>query len=70
MKIPEDAIIHEKKITHYLLARKEFDDKSQFLAIAGFNKNNYRLLIAEIRRLNLENDAIEGRTDEYGTFFK
>jgi NADH:ubiquinone oxidoreductase subunit D len=70
MKIPADAIISEEKFTRYLLVKREFDDKSRFLAIAGFTFNNYLLLIDEIRRLISENNAVKIRTDEYGTFFK
>lgn len=70
MKIPADAIISEEKFTRYLLVKREFDDKSRFLAIAGFTLNNYLLLIDGIRRLVSENNAVKIRTDDYGTFFK
>ncbi|MBD2204797.1 hypothetical protein H6G33_13520 [Calothrix sp. FACHB-1219] len=36
MKIPPDAIIADEKITRYLLVPREQDDKSKFLAQAGF----------------------------------
>jgi hypothetical protein len=36
MKIPADAIIVESKLTKYLLVFKPRNDKSQFLAQAGF----------------------------------
>ena len=36
MIIPSDAIIADEKITHYLLVPREQDDKSKFLAQAGF----------------------------------
>lgn len=70
MRIPEYAIIPEEKFTRYLLVNREFDDKSQFLRIAGYTINNYQILINEIRILMSENEAVEGRTDEYGTFYK
>ncbi len=70
MKIPEDAIISEEKFIHYLLVKRDYDDKSIFLALAGYNLSNYKYLIGEIRRLIFENDAVEDHTDEYGTFFK
>ena len=70
MKIPADAIMPEDKFTRYLLMKKEYDDKSQFLGIAGYNINNYLILIDEIRKIASENDATISRTDEYGTFYK
>ena len=38
MKIPEDAIIPMEKLTAYLLLPRPGDDKSKFLAQAGFRK--------------------------------
>jgi hypothetical protein len=70
MKIPLDAIIPEDKFTRYLLVKKEYNDKSQFLGIAGYNISNYLILIDEIRKMTTEINAIKSRTDEYGTFYK
>ncbi len=70
MKVPAGAIIKEDKFTRYLLVKREFDDKSQFLAGAGFNPDNYILLIDQIRMLISREDAVEERSDEYGTFYK
>ncbi len=36
MKLPQDAIIAEAKITRYLLQWKPEDDKSKFLSQAGY----------------------------------
>ncbi len=70
MKIPVNAVIPEDKFTSYLLVKKEYNDKSQFLGIVGYNISNYRILIDEIKRIISENNAIQGRSDEYGTFYK
>ena len=70
MKIPEASIIAEEKFTRYLLLRRDYDDKSRYLEMAGFTIDNHLLLIDEIRKLVSENDAVEDRSDEYGTFFK
>jgi len=70
MKIPETSILAEEKFTRYLLVRRDYDDKSRYLEIAGFTIDNYMLLVDEIRKLVSENDAVEERSDEYGTFFK
>jgi hypothetical protein len=39
MKIPEEAVIPDEKITCYLLVWKTRNDKSKFLAQAGFTQN-------------------------------
>ena len=36
MKLPQDTIIAEAKITHYLFRKQQINDKSQFLARAGY----------------------------------
>jgi hypothetical protein len=46
------------------------NDKSQFLAQGGFTQNNPADLEREIRQLIAENDAIEDRTDRFGTFYE
>lgn len=40
MRIPEDAVIPEDKITRYLLVQQARNDKSKFLAQAGFTQEN------------------------------
>ena len=69
MKIPADAIIPEPKLTRYLLIFKPRNDKSQFLAQAGFTLNNWQSLKKAILQLNQSVEAKEDRTDEYGTFY-
>ena len=68
MKIPDDAVIPDGKITHYLLVLKAKDDKSQFLAQAGFTQNNPDLLKAAIRELANNVEAIPDIQNEYGQF--
>jgi len=69
VKIPNDAIIPDGKITNYLLVLKAKDDKSQFLAQAGFTQNNPDLLKAAIRELANNVEAIPDIQNEYGQFF-
>ncbi len=40
MKIPADALIPQAKLTNYLLVARTVDDKSKFLAQAGFTIEN------------------------------
>ena len=70
MKLPADAVIPRAKLTAYLLAPKDKNDKSKFLAQVGFTQGNPDALEAAIRRLIRENDAVQDREDEYGTFYR
>jgi hypothetical protein len=70
MKIPSDAIIQEQKLTKYLLVFKPRNDKSNYLAQAGFNLNNWQELKIAIRKVTQENEAIEDLTDQYGTYYQ
>ena len=40
MKIPNNAIIPDAKITKYLLVPRQQDDKSKYLSLAGFSLTN------------------------------
>ena len=46
MKIPDDAVIPVEKLTKYLLVLCPWDDKSRFLAQAGFDQSNPDVLMA------------------------
>jgi hypothetical protein len=70
MRIPRDAVIPMEKLTAYLLAAREWDDKSKFLAQAGFTRENPHLLLAAIRELAASVEAVEDRVSEYGVFFR
>jgi hypothetical protein len=70
VKIPPDAIIPEGKLTQYLLVLQPKNDKSKFLAQAGFTLDNPADLLAAIQSIIATNEAIENRTDEYGTFYE
>ncbi len=70
MKIPFEAEIPERKLTAYLLVPRGIDDKAAFLAQAGFNESNWRLLLIELQKLASTIEAIIDRADEYGTFYR
>lgn len=70
MKIPIDAIIPDDKVTHYLLVPREQDDKSKFLAQAGFTQDNPEQLKLAVRQLADIVEAIEDTTNEYGAFYR
>jgi hypothetical protein len=70
MKIPNDAIIQESKLTHYLLVHREKNDKSKFLAQGGFTDENPQDLESAIRQLISSYDAVEDTRNEYGDLFR
>ncbi len=70
MRIPPDAVIDEAKFTRYLLVPRPWDDKSGYLRQAGFELENWPDLFGAVRRLADAIDAVEDRTDGYGTFYR
>lgn len=48
MQMPSDLIIQDRKLTHYLLIYQAEDDKSEFLARAGYTLQNWQLLKRDI----------------------
>jgi hypothetical protein len=70
VRIPGDLIIPDAKITHYLLVQKARNDKSKFLAQAGFTQENSEALKAAIQKQAVAREAIEDRSNEYGTFYQ
>ncbi len=70
MKIPVDAVISREKLTQYLLVYRAKNDKSQFLARAGFTQANPDALEAAIRRLATRTEAVADRQDVYGVFLQ
>lgn len=70
MKIPKDAYIPREKLTNYLLARRNKNDKSKFLAQVGFTYGNPEFFEEAIRKLIAENDAQYVRKNEYGTLYR
>ena len=70
MKIPPDAVIPEEKLTHYLLMRRERNDKSQYLERAGFLPDHPAILESAIRQLTTDAEAVEDGVNEYGVFYR
>lgn len=63
-------IIPDDKLTRYLLLYKARNDKSKFLAQAGFTQENPEALRGAIRSLAESVEAVEDITNEYGTFYR
>ena len=70
MRVPEDLIIPDAKITQYLLVPKARNDKSRFLAQAGFIQENPEALSIAIQQQAIDKEAIEEKSNEYGTFYQ
>lgn len=69
MKIPDNAVIPEEKLTHYLLVPRLKDDKSKYLAQGGFTQANPEELLTAIHLLIATNEAVEDTINEYGIFY-
>jgi hypothetical protein len=69
VKIQDEAIIPEEKITRYLLVPRIKDDKSKFLAQAGFTQDNPEELLKAIKQLVITTEAVKDSTNEYETFY-
>jgi hypothetical protein len=54
MRMPSGLVIQDQKITNYLLVYQPKDDKSEYLALAGYTLENWELLKRDIL------DAVEG----------
>jgi hypothetical protein len=65
MKLSADAIITSAKVTDYLLTWRIEDDKSKFLALAGYTLANAGRLQDDLRNL-LEGEAQFVQTTDYG----
>ncbi len=66
MKLPENTLIAYEKLTKYLLLPKEDDDKSLWLARAGYISENWKLLENDLRTQILPRDARPIENTKYG----
>jgi hypothetical protein len=69
MRLPVDALVAPEKLTEYLLRWRPEDDKSAFLAQAGYTLENAGRLMADIREqlMPLEAELVENT--DYGPKF-
>ncbi len=58
MKLSPDALIVTAKLTKYLLVWRDADDKSKFLAQAGYSQENWQQLEADLRSQLLPLEAV------------
>ena len=67
---PSDVVIPSEKLTEYLLVPRVRNDKSKFLAQAGFTTENPAVLERAIRNLIAQNEAVLERENRYGIFYR
>ncbi len=70
MKLHRNSIITREKITNYLLKWQPDNDKSQFLARAGYSMDNWQRLLEDIRTQILPVEAELMRKTAYGKLFR
>lgn len=70
MKLSSDASITREKIANYLLIWRPENDKSQFLAQAGYTQPDADRLAKDIREQLLSQDAQFEKTTEYGEIYR
>lgn len=66
MKLPDNAVIAREKLTRYLLHKLPENDKSGFLALAGYSLANAEQLEADLRGQILTREAAFMESTEYG----
>ena len=70
MKLPADTLIARRKISDYLLVCRPEDDKSAFLARAGYAAETADRLLADLRTQLLPLEARWLESGEYGTKYE
>ncbi len=70
MKLPENTIIASEKLISYLLVFKQRNDKSQWLATAGYTLKNWQQLENDLRTQILSGEAVATENTPYGQMYE
>ena len=70
MNLPANSVIAPRKLTQYLLRLRLEDDKSQFLALAGYTLEKADRLMSDIREQILPLEAELFDETEYGPKYR
>jgi hypothetical protein len=70
LKLPANATIAKEKLTDYLLKWQPDNDKSKFMALAGYTLSQWKRLEHDIRTQILSGDAALARKTPYGDLFR
>ena len=68
MNLPRSVVIAEEKLTQYLLVWRAQNDKSAFLAQAGYELSNWQVLQGDLRRLAETVEAESEGSNPFGEF--
>lgn len=70
MKLPEYTLIAHEKLTQYLLVMRKRNDKSKWLAQAGYTLKNWQVLENDLSNQILSIDATPTENTEYGQMYE
>jgi hypothetical protein len=70
MRLPPDTTIAADKLTMYLLAHRTRNDKSRWLAQAGYSLRNWQQLERDLRQQILPREAELDETNQYGHVYR
>lgn len=70
MKLPSTAVIAPEKIKEYLLSHRRRNDKSQWLAKAGYKLKNWQRLEKDLRSQILSLDAVLAEETKFGEMYE
>ncbi len=68
MKLPGHPVIAEEKPTRYLLVRLPRNDKSGFLAQAGYLAGNWEMLRDDLLKLGAQSEAEPVEGNKFGDY--
>ena len=66
MRLPKDVTIPHEKLLCYLLLPREENDKSKFLASAGYTLANWEVLEHHLHQFIQTNEVLDIKTSPYG----
>lgn len=70
MKLSANTIISERKVKEYLLSFRKRNDKSKWLAKAGYDSENWKRLEQDIRMQLLIREAVLVQRNEFGDVYE
>jgi hypothetical protein len=71
IQLSRDAVIAPAKLTKYLLVWRDVDDKSKFLAQAGYGQENWQQLEADLRSQILSLEAVQSNEpNQFGDVYE
>lgn len=70
MKLSPNTLIAPEKLTQYLLSLRKRNDKSKWLAQAGYTLDNWQVLEKDLRQQILSLEAIPTDMTQYGQTYE